>query len=254
MKTENVATQLGTNLELRGVKKSFGGVRALDDVSVVFESGRVTCLVGPNGAGKTTLFNVVTGFLAVDAGEVLLAGRQLGGLAPHEVARLGVGRLFQDVRVFSKMSLLDNVAVAGKHSGGETVLAGILWPLVGGGFERTNLERSKQYLELVGLSDCVEKWAEHLSYGQQKLLAIARLLNSGADCVLLDEPTAGVHPLMVARLTKVIRTLAELGKTVVVIEHNLRWVEEIGEWAHFMVDGRIETSGLPAEVLPRTGM
>lgn len=236
-------------LEVREVTKSFGGTRALDGVSVGFERGRVTCVIGPNGAGKTTLFNAVSGLIPVDRGDVLYKGASLGRLPPYAIARLGVGRLFQDVRVFKRMTLLENVAAAHKESRGEMPWAALLWPLIGGQEEEENLKKAKAHLEFVGLAELADQWAEHVSYGQQKLMAIARLLNNGAECFLLDEPVAGVNPVMVEKLLGVIRRLAEGGKTVVVIEHNLGVVRELADWVYLMDNGRIEAFGPPSEIL-----
>ena len=238
-----------TELELIGVTRSFGGIRALDDVHVGFESHQVTCIIGPNGAGKTTLFNVVSGFLEADNGEVVYMGKSLGGLRPHVIARLGIGRLFQDPRIFDTMTLLENVAVASKQRFTESAAVAVLWPLFGRDAEIQNIRQAKSCLEFVGLEKMSEQWAGHVSYGQQKLVAIARLLNSNVNCFLFDEPTSGVHASMVAKLLDAVRRLAEAGKTVIVIEHNMNIVREIGDWVYLMDRGRIEAFGTPCEVL-----
>lgn len=238
-----------SELELREVSKSFGGLRAIDKVSVGFESGQITCIIGPNGAGKTTLFNLITGALVPDAGEILYKGRPVQGLAVHKVARLSIGRLFQDVRIFSKMTLIENVAVARRENPGEKFYAGPIWPLLGGVVERDNLDRAKYYLDFVGLGKLHRELGERASYGQQKLVAIARLLNSDAHCFLLDEPTAGVNPSMIDQLLGVIDRLAESGKTVVLIEHDLGIVRRAGHWVYLMDRGRIDAFGTPAEML-----
>jgi ABC-type branched-subunit amino acid transport system ATPase component len=238
-----------TDLELRGIAKAFGGNCALRDVSVGLEHGLVTCIVGPNGAGKTTLFNVVSGFVTPDTGEVLYRGRRINGLPAHEVARLGIGRLFQDVRVFTRMTLLENVTVASKRNVAENPAVALCWPWIGGKEEKENIERARGYLEFVGLAELASYCAEDVSYGQQKLLAVARLLNNDADCFLLDEPTAGVNPERVIDLLTVIRKLAESGHAVVVIEHNLQSVRQLADWVYVMDAGSIEAFGSPSEVL-----
>src|SRR6185295_3451341 len=155
----------------------------------------ITALIGPNGAGKTTLFHLMTGMLKPDDGDVLCRGRSLVGLKPWKVARLGVGRLFQDVRIFGRLSVLEN-AVIGFH-GGESPLAALLARGKIRREEAENEKRTRRWLEFVHLAEHRMRAAEELSYGQQKLLAIARLLAAGADILLLDEPTAGVNPLLV---------------------------------------------------------
>jgi branched-chain amino acid transport system permease protein len=236
-------------LELIDVSRHFGGVAAVSGVSIGFDRGTVTCIIGPNGAGKTTLFNLVCGAIRPDVGQVLYHGRPLEGLAVHRIARLGVGRLFQDVRVFGGMTVLDNVCVARQGHPGENVAIVPVWPLRGGSFEQDNIARARQFLRFVGLESEAQRDASRLSYGQQKLLAIARLLNNGATCLLLDEPTAGVHPSMVSCLLAVIRRLAAEGLSVVVIEHDLGIVREVGDWVYLMDQGCVEAFGTPDEML-----
>jgi ABC-type branched-subunit amino acid transport system ATPase component len=236
-------------LECIEVTKSFGGVRAVDSVSLTFEPGKVTCLIGPNGAGKTTLFHLISGALRPDSGEIWYKKHRLDGLPPWRVAQLGIGRLFQDVRVFHKLTVLDNIRVAFRHQKGENPF----WALVRRPYvarqEQSITREAKHWLEFVGLSEQEQIQAENLSYGQQKLLALARLMASGADVFLLDEPTAGVNPEMVRLLLDLIRRLAEEGKTIVVIEHNMNVVMEVADWVFFMDNGQIVAFGLPDEVL-----
>lgn len=236
-------------LECRGLSKNFGGVSAVKDVSAPFESGKVTALIGPNGAGKTTLFHLITGALRSDAGDVLHRGQSIRGLAPWKVARRGVGRLFQDVRVFSRLTTLENVQVAFRGQSGEEPLLALVAQIRIRRLEAANTAEALRWLELVNLSDQRDLLAETLSYGQQKLLAIARLLALGADILLLDEPTAGVHPVLVERLLDVIRHLAKEGRTAVVIEHNMNAVREVADWTYFMEGGHIASFGTPQEVL-----
>lgn len=234
-------------LECLELSKSFGGLRAVDDVDLAFEAGKVTALIGPNGAGKTTLFHLFTCMLEPDDGEVLYRNSSLIGLQPWEVARLGIGRLFQDVRVFEHLSVIEN-ALVGFHRG-ESPLAALVARHRIFREEVKQKRQASRWLEFVDLADHHPVAAEKLSYGQQKLLAIARLLTAGAEVLLLDEPTAGVNPLLIGRLLAVIRTLAGEGKTVVVIEHNMNVVLDIADWAYFMDDGKVTAFGLPEEVL-----
>jgi ABC-type branched-subunit amino acid transport system ATPase component len=239
-------------LECRDLSKSFGGVCAVDDVDVTFEAGKVTALVGPNGAGKTTLFHLITNVIQPDAGEVRYRGQTLTGVRPWEVARRGIGRLFQDVRVFKQLTVLENILVAFRDV--ESPLAAL--------FNRPGIIRRGKaldleaiaWLELVDLLAYRDELAEALSYGQQKLLAIARLLAAGADVLLLDEPSAGINPVLVKRLSEVIKKLASEGKTIVVIEHNMNVVLEIAQWTYFMDDGQVTAFGLPEEVLGDVGV
>ncbi len=235
-------------LVLQQVTKSFGGVYALRRVDAVFEPGIVTCIIGSNGAGKTTLLGVCSGFVAPDHGEVTYDGRRIERLSPHRIARLGVGRLFQDVRLFHHLSVLENVAVADQESRGEHPIAALLWPLIGGHHERENLLRARRHLDFVGLADRADQPSEHLSFGQQKLLAIARLRNSNVQCMLLDEPTSGLSPTMVSRMISAIRALAEEDRTIIVVEHNLAVVRELASWVYVMEDGVIKARLSPGEI------
>lgn len=258
-------TTRSTYLEVEGVTKSYGGVRALDAVTVGFEPGIVTAIIGPNGAGKTTLFNVICGFVEPDAGSVYLCDaapggtisvrRDLTGMPPDRISRHGVGVLFQTVRMFGGLSVLDNVLVAERAQSGENPLRA----LAGGRALRASGARSREramvLLEQVGLADVHDRLADHLSFGQQKLAAIARLLMSDAQVILLDEPTSGVSPAMVEQLLRKIQELAEVhGRTVLMIEHDLRVVEQVGDWVYLLSRGAVEVFGVPEEVLRRESL
>jgi ABC-type branched-subunit amino acid transport system ATPase component len=237
------------NLELIDVSKSFDGLKAVDQVSIGLQKGKITALIGPNGAGKTTIFNLISGFIKPDSGQILYRGQNMVGLSPWEIASLGIGRLFQDVRVFSRLTVLDNVLAAFKGQKGEKVMVAILGRGKVLSEEARNKEKALELLRFVGLAEKASDLAENLSYGQQKLLSIARLLAAEADVLLLDEPTAGVNPAMIGQILKVARTLAEQSKTVVIIEHNMNVVVEVADWVYFMDDGQIVSFGLPKDVL-----
>jgi ABC-type branched-subunit amino acid transport system ATPase component len=236
-------------IECKGLVKSFGGVRAVADLSVSFEAGRVTALIGPNGAGKTTLFHLIAGLIHPDGGEINYQGKRIDHIPAYSIARLGIGRLFQDVRIFNKLTTLENVLVAYRGQVGESPLGSVLHRRKVATQERNNLRQAIHYLSFVGLSDLSEARAEDLSYGQQKLLAVARLLAADAEVFLLDEPTSGVNPGMVKEIITLIRQLAAQGKTVVLIEHDMSVVIEVADWVYFMDEGQIVAFGLPDEVL-----
>jgi ABC-type branched-subunit amino acid transport system ATPase component len=236
-------------LELRKLTRSFGGVCAVDHIDMGFEQGNITGLIGPNGAGKTTIFNLISGFLDTDEGAAYCKGRKITGLKPWQIARLGLGRLFQDVRLFSRLSVLDNVMAAFQNQLGEDPLVSLFarWSVMRQ--EKSQCSRALELLDFVGLARKANDRAEDLSYGQQKLLSLARLLAADADVLLLDEPTAGVNPLMVSALLDLIRKLAQSGKTVVFIEHNMNVVIEIANWVYFLHEGQVDAFGTPQEVL-----
>lgn len=236
-------------LELSNITKTFDGIRAVDGISIGFDKGRITALIGPNGAGKTTVFNLISGFLHPDEGAIRYRDRNIAGLTPWRIARMGIGRLFQDVRFFDRMTVKDNVLVGFRKQKGENAFMSVIarWKVTQE--EHSFASQALKLLEFVGLADKALDLAENLSYGQQKLLAIARLLAADADILLLDEPTAGVNPQMVEALLDVIRKLATEGKTVVIIEHNMNVVIEIADWVYFMDEGQIVSFGLSSEVL-----
>ena len=253
-------------VETDSLNKRFGGVVALENVTLDFPAGTVTAVIGPNGAGKTTLFNVMAGFLKPDSGSVLLFNdEQNGSLAkstgtnhctnivgfkPHEIANKGVGVLFQDVRVFKKMSALENVAAGVKNQQGENPLKSLFCPRRIHSQENTVMTKARDLLNYVGLLDKSHLLAEQLSYGQQKLLAIARLLAGDAKVLLLDEPTSGVHPDMIEKLIDLIQGMAySQQRVVVMIEHNLNIVKRLGDWVYLMAHGRVEVFGKATEVL-----
>lgn len=236
-------------LELREVTKSFGGVRAADSVSLTFEGGAVTALIGPNGAGKTTAFNLISGFIRPDRGEIRYRGESLAGLPPWRIAALGVGRVFQDARLFGRMSVLDNVLVSFRHRKGEEGLLSALVPWKVAARETSRLRRAEEILEATSLGGRAGELAETLSFGQQKLLAVARLLAAEADVLLIDEPTAGVSPQRVDDLLDLLRRLASEGRAVAIIEHNMNAVARVADRVYFMSQGRITASGTVGQVL-----
>ncbi len=237
-------------LELKNVSKSFGGVKAVDNLSLYFTQGKVFSLVGPNGAGKTTVFNLISGFLKADSGEILLRGKPIGNTAPWRIAGLGIGRLFQDIRIFENLSCLDNVLLAAKGNPGENPFRVFISPGRVRRFEEKNVEKARYWLNFVGLSGKEEVFADNLSYGQQKLLSLARLMAGEHDFLLLDEPTSGVNPALITKILDLVKKIVkEMAKTVVIIEHNMSVIMETADFVYFMDEGRCVTFGSPRDVL-----
>lgn len=243
-------------LETNHLTKRYGGLIALDDVSLEFPTGQVTAIVGPNGAGKTTLFNTIAGFLRPDFGSVNLVDGvgtkkiQLSGLTPCQIASGGIGVLFQDVRVFSRLTALENVAVGFSKQFGENPLLSVLRPKAVFKSDQRKLAKAREILDFVGLGDKSHLWAGSLSYGQQKLVALARLIAMDCEVIMLDEPTSGIHPAMIETLLSLIDKLAhQRGKTIIMVEHNLDVVRRIGDWVYMMLRGKLEAFGKPNEVL-----
>ena len=234
-------------LELRGVTKRFGGTVAADDLTFDVMSERLTALIGPNGAGKTTIVNLVAGRFPPDAGEVRYDGQRLPR-GPHRCARAGIGRLFQEVRIFGGLTALENVSVAVPGQRTEGVAEALLRP----DHLRADRARTKNLamaaLERVGLSDRAESPGRALSYGQKKLVAIARLLAAGSRLLLLDEPASGLNPRMVESLAELLRGLLADGLTLLLIEHNMALVRDIADDVVLLESGRCRLTGPVAEV------
>jgi ABC-type branched-subunit amino acid transport system ATPase component len=235
-------------LELKSVTKSFDGIKAVDNLTASFEPGKVTSLIGPNGAGKTTLFNLISGVLQSDSGEILLQGKPLNGLAAWQRAQRGIGRLWQDVRVFPKLTVLDNVLLAQKDNPGETIWKNFFSLALVRKQQKYALGQARHWLSFVRLTDYENSLAGDLSYGQQKLLSIARLLVNEARLLLLDEPTSGIHPHLIDEILLLIKEIVAEGRTVIIIEHNFAVVSRISDQVFLMTKGRIDLAGGPEEV------
>lgn len=238
-------------LQLEDVTKFFSEHPVLNKVSACFLVGRVSSIIGANATGKTTILNIINGLVEPDSGCITYMGKVLNTLPPYAIARLGIGRLFQEPHIFGRMTVLENVAVANGYGMLESPLTGVFWPLFCGKCEAKNLDRARQHLDLVGLSHESETPAQQLSYGQQKKLAMARLLNNDVSCFLLDEPTAGLHPDAAMDILDVIRQIANLGKTVIMVEHNLSAVQRVSDFIHVLAHGRLD--GLPKSLGVITG-
>jgi branched-chain amino acid transport system ATP-binding protein len=206
------------------------------------KEGIITALVGPNGAGKTTLFNLITGNLTLDSGTVDLDGRPITRMPPQAVARLGVARSFQDLRLFSRMTVRDNVLVA-------TEPTTWLWQPGGRRAHETRLARVEDALRKTGLDQLAGARAVDLSYAETKFLSLARILATGSRIWLLDEPTSGLDPISRGRFVTVLRDAVARGTTVCLIEHNLDIVTELADRIAFLDQGRKLAEGLPGDIL-----
>ncbi|MCR4425713.1 MAG: ABC transporter ATP-binding protein [Firmicutes bacterium] len=235
-------------LEIKGLSKYFGGLRALDDVTLSVAEGEVFSVVGPNGSGKTTLFNVISGIYAPTKGSVRFGDRDLTGAAPHRVAQAGIGRTFQNVSLFPKMSVQDNVLLAMHSRRRENLAAGIARTAAWNREERACIRRARELLCFVELGGREGEAARNLPYGEQKRLEIARALALEPKCLLLDEPAAGTNPSELEVLTEVIARIRDLKVTIMLIEHRMDMVMTISDRVHVLNQGRTIAWGTPAEV------
>ena len=225
-----------TLLEVQGITKSFGGLRALDDCSFDVEEGSIVGLIGPNGSGKTTMFNVITGYERADSGVVLLGGDELTKTPPGRICELGVGRTFQLTRVFARLTLLENLQVgrAGVPRSRRQ--------------ELFNDGRCMQLLDFVGLAELARLQAGTLSYGQRKLVELAMILAQDPRVVLLDEPAGGINPLLITQIGERIRELNRRGVTFLVVEHNMEFVMGLCDVVWVMERGTVIAHGEPEQV------
>jgi branched-chain amino acid transport system ATP-binding protein len=230
-------------LEVESLTKSFGGIRAVDGVSFSVQEGEILGLIGPNGSGKSTLFNCILGQLAPSAGEVRLDGRAITGMRPCDLNRLGVGRTFQLLQVFSQLSVRENLVLAGQeHQGG-------MWSRFFGARDAGLGAAADRMIDFFRLSRLAGEKAGALSYGQQKLLDVAMAFMAGPRLVLLDEPAGGVNLTMLGDLRERLRAInAESRSTFVVIEHNMEFVMSLCTRILVLAEGRIIAEGTPEQI------
>jgi branched-chain amino acid transport system ATP-binding protein len=236
-------------LEAQGVEVAFGGLRALRDCSFTIDKGKISCLVGPNGAGKTTIFNVITGFLRPNEGSVRFQGRSLDGLKPQAIVSAGIARTFQNLRLFTDLTALDNVLVGLPSVTGEEPVTAIFRPLHVARAQRRQRDIARETLDHVGLADRAGEFVRNLSYGEQKLLIIARLLATGAELLLLDEPASGLSAGALDAVMSLLRRLQSEGKTLLVVEHNTRVVQQIADDVLFLHQGHLMAQGAPDRII-----
>jgi neutral amino acid transport system ATP-binding protein len=223
-------------LEVREVKKSFGGLQALSGCSFSIEEGKVTGLIGPNGSGKTTMFNVITGYERPDSGVVRIGGRDVTGIRPGQVSSLGLGRTFQLTRVFARLTLLENIQV-GSRGVARSKRKELYSP-----------QRCGELLEFVGLTRLANEQAGSLSYGQRKLIELATVLAQEPRLILLDEPAGGINPTLIGQMADRIRELNQRGVTFLVVEHNMEFVMGLCDSVAVMERGAVIAHGEPEQV------
>ncbi|WP_371574307.1 ATP-binding cassette domain-containing protein [Streptomyces sp. NBC_01314] len=238
-------------VQVQGLAKSFGGLKAVSGATFTLQRGQVTALIGPNGAGKTTIFNMICGTLRADEGRVYLRGEDVTGKPAHRLVHKGLARSFQDVRVCQRLTALDNVAMGVQDQPGERVSRLVLRPFASRAAEVRVRQKALDCLALLGIADRAHLRVSELSYGDQKLVAIARLLATDCDVLLLDEPTSGVDPASVEKVIDGIARLRDLGHTVCLVEHSVHFVQRLADRAVFLDQGAVIAEGTVDELMGR---
>jgi branched-chain amino acid transport system ATP-binding protein len=236
-------------LELCGLTKRFGGLRAVSEVSLEVPAGRLAGLIGPNGAGKTTIFNMISGLYVPSEGDIRFQGQSLVGLEPFEITQLGVGRTFQNIRLFPNLSVLDNVRIAYHPHAGYGLLDAVLRTRRFADQERELTERARDFLAIFKLDGIQDELAKNLPYGQQRRVEIARALACTPRLLLLDEPAAGMNPKEIGTLMELIHFIRDrFDLTILLIEHQMRVVMGICQQITVVDFGEVIARGTPREI------
>lgn len=231
-------------IQVQNLCKSFGGLKAIDHCSFEVEENSITGLIGPNGAGKTTMFDLINGLLASDDGHIFIKNRQVTNLATYRRAKLGMARTFQAIRIWPELTVLDNIILALKKHPEKLSQAFLPFKTV----HRQLKKEALEYLEMIGIADKARLQATELSFGQKKLLELARCVATGADILLLDEPAAGVNLTLLNTIKKLILDLHKKGKTLFIVEHNMPFLMSLAQKVIVLNFGRELAIGAPEEI------
>ncbi|KAF1041621.1 MULTISPECIES: ABC transporter ATP-binding protein [Herbaspirillum] len=237
-----------TLLKIRDVSKRFGGLQALNGVGITIERGQIYGLIGPNGAGKTTFFNVITGLYQPDTGSFELDGKPYSPSAPHEVAKAGIARTFQNIRLFGEMTVLENVMVGCHVRTKQNVFGAVFRHKAARDEEAAIRAKSQQLLDFVGIGQFAKRTARHLSYGDQRRLEIARALATDPQLLALDEPAAGMNATEKLGLRELLVKIQAEGKTILLIEHDVKLMMGLCNRITVLDYGKPIAEGVPADV------
>ncbi len=236
-------------LEIKHIKKNFGGIKAIVDFSLEANAGEIHGIIGPNGAGKTTIFNTISGVYQADSGSVILDGEDITKLPQYRITRLGIGRTFQNIRIFKGLTIEENVLCAFDPQSKYSVFGGLIPTPARRKEEKRGRELARKYLEVVGMADLKDERPENLPYGSQRKVEIARALMCEPKVLLLDEPAAGLTPTEVDELTQLIKKVSkEFGFAILLIEHRLELVMSISDLIHVQNFGETIAVGTAEEV------
>jgi len=233
-------------LKLSNITKTFDGIQVMNKLDLSIEQGSISSIIGPNGAGKSTLFNIICGYLNHDSGNIFYKNADITNKISWKRASMGIGRLFQDIRIFKKLTLLENLLVTFQDNSEHPFKAVFHKKSVS---HCENIKIAIKWLNYFGLKEKKDEPTENLSWGQQKLLSFARLLCGNFELLLIDEPVSGISPELIHFIIEKIKELRDFGKTIIIVEHDMQTVEKISDLVHYMEAGKIVSSGLPADIL-----
>ena len=235
-------------LRVNNLKKSFGGVKAVDIDNLIFNKNELTSIIGPNGAGKTTLFDLISGFQEEDSGEIFYQEKNITKSQPHKIARLGMVRTFQLTKVFDRMTVLENLMFAGSNISNDSLFQSIIQFPKQKNYENSLEEEALRVMKDLNIEQMSNAYARELSGGQKKLLELGRSIIRKPDVLLLDEPLAGVNPKLTEEILEIIEKLSNDGITILMVEHNIEAVMKISERVIVLAEGSLIADGLPQEV------
>ncbi|MEC7926144.1 MAG: ABC transporter ATP-binding protein [Actinomycetota bacterium] len=235
-------------MRINNLKKSFGGVKAVDIDNLVFNKNELTSIIGPNGAGKTTLFDLISGFQEEDSGEIVYQEKNITKSQPYKIARLGMVRTFQLTKVFDRMTVLENLMFAGSNISNDSLFQSIMQFPKQKKYENSLEEEALRVMKELNIEQMSDSYARELSGGQKKLLELGRSIIRKPDVLLLDEPLAGVNPKLTEEILEIIEKLSNDGITILMVEHNIEAVMKISERVIVLAEGSLIADGLPNEV------
>ena len=239
---------LNNLISVKNLKKSFGGIKAVDVQELSFIEGELTSIIGPNGAGKTTFFDLISGFQNADSGDIFLKEKNISNSQPYKIARMGMVRTFQLTKVFDRMTVMENLLFSGSNVNNDSFLRSILKLNSQKVYENSLKDKANEIMKDLNIGHMADSYARELSGGQKKLLELARAIINEPKILLLDEPLAGVNPKLAEDILSLIKKLSEDGITIVMVEHNIEAVMKISERVVVLAEGSLIADGSPNEI------